>query len=271
MIRFLLTSFLCLHGFALWADQTGVLLDGDLPVADVVILGEVHDNPQHHANQAALVAKIQPTALVFEMLTPAQSGLITPKLRGDQAALEKVLNWANSGWPDFAMYYQIMEAAPKAAIFGANLPRGEVRKAVSEGAAAVFGDEAGTYGLEIPLPPEEQTARQDFQMAAHCDALPEELLSGMVEAQRLRDATIAKETIWAFILTNGPVVVITGNGHARINWGVPPSIHRAAPRLSVISLGQFEVNVDENTLVDYYLLTEAHERDDPCAVFRKSD
>ena len=38
-----------------------------LPAAaqDVVILGEVHDNPAHHAEQAAQVAAIQPRALVF--------------------------------------------------------------------------------------------------------------------------------------------------------------------------------------------------------------
>jgi uncharacterized iron-regulated protein len=36
--------------------------------ADVVVLGEVHDNPQHHANQAAVVRALQPSALVFEMI-----------------------------------------------------------------------------------------------------------------------------------------------------------------------------------------------------------
>ena len=32
--------------------------------ADVVILGEVHDNPRHHEVQATLVAQIAPDALV---------------------------------------------------------------------------------------------------------------------------------------------------------------------------------------------------------------
>ena len=40
---------------------------------DVVILGEIHDNPAHHEVQAERVADIQPRALVFEMLTPEQA------------------------------------------------------------------------------------------------------------------------------------------------------------------------------------------------------
>ena len=32
--------------------------------SDIVVLGEVHDNPAHHANQARAVAAIKPAALV---------------------------------------------------------------------------------------------------------------------------------------------------------------------------------------------------------------
>jgi len=45
----------------------------DLPDAQVVILGELHDNPHHHENQADAVAALAPTALVFEMLAEAQA------------------------------------------------------------------------------------------------------------------------------------------------------------------------------------------------------
>ena len=39
--------------------------------ADIVLLGEIHDNPEHHANQAAIVRALQPAALVFEMFPQA--------------------------------------------------------------------------------------------------------------------------------------------------------------------------------------------------------
>ena len=36
--------------------------------ADIVVLGEIHDNPEHHRVQAEIVAALAPAALVFEMI-----------------------------------------------------------------------------------------------------------------------------------------------------------------------------------------------------------
>ncbi|WP_372837353.1 ChaN family lipoprotein, partial [Puniceibacterium confluentis] len=90
--------------------------------SEVVFLGEYHDNPYHHARQAELVARIAPRALVFEMLTQDQAARITPDLLANPAALEAALAWADSGWPDFSMYYPIFVAA-HARVYGAALPR----------------------------------------------------------------------------------------------------------------------------------------------------
>jgi len=235
-----------------------------LPQADVVVLGEVHDNPVHHANQAQAVAALAPSAVVFEMLTPEQAARVTPALRADRAALEQALGWADTGWPDFAMYHPIFTASD-AAIYGAALPREQVRRAVGEGAAAVFGEEAAAYGLADPLPGDQQREREDLQRDAHCNALPETLLPGMVEAQRLRDAAFARTVAQAVAETGGPVAVITGNGHARRDWGLPAALALAAPGLSLISVGQLEETPEDGAPYDFWLVTEATERDDPCA------
>ena len=71
--------------------------------------------------------------------------------------------------------------------------------------------------------------RLNMQMDAHCGALPEEMLGGMVEAQRLRDAALAEGVLAALAESSGPVVVITGNGHARLDWGAPRMLERARP------------------------------------------
>jgi uncharacterized iron-regulated protein len=91
--------------------------------AQIVILGEVHDNPMHHANQARIVYDLQPHALVFEMFGPDKARGLTPDIRDNAIALEAALDWQDSGWPDFAMYYPIFSSAPDAAIFGGALPR----------------------------------------------------------------------------------------------------------------------------------------------------
>ncbi len=235
-----------------------------LPVADVVILGEVHDNPIHHANQAQAVAAIAPRALVFEMLTPAQVAAM-PADRADAAEMAAALGWAANGWPDFAMYFPIFSAAPKARIYGADVPRDVVRAAVKHGAAAGFGADAARYGLLQPLPPADQTAREADQRDAHCGALPEHMLAGMVQAQRLRDAALARAVVLAIAETGGPVAVITGSGHARRDTGVPALLALAAPDLAVLTIGQVEADPGPDAPYDLWIVTPATPRDDPCA------
>ncbi len=240
---------------------------GEIEPADVVILGEVHDNLEHHGNQALAVEVWEPKALVFEMLLPSQAENVTTDNRAEMKELEAALGWKGSGWPDFTHYYHIFEAAPGAAVFGGNRARSDVKQAISDGAAAVFGAGATRFGLDAALPDEEQSAREALQMAAHCNALPESLLGGMVEAQRLRDATLVDAILKAHAATGGPVAVITGNGHARRDWGVPSLLAIAASALRVVSIGQFELEAPENPPFDHHIITAEAERDDPCAAF----
>lgn len=243
----------------------------DLPGADIVILGELHDNPWHHANQARAVRALSPAAIVFEMLTPDHAAAAAKADRDDPDALASALEWESRGWPDFAMYHPIFTAAPDAAIVGGGLEAATVRDAVSAGARAIFETHfdaamARRLGLDAPLGDTAQTERESLQARVHCDALPEDLLPGMVEAQRLRDAVLAQAAI-AAAAEGGPVVVITGNGHARTDWGVPAKLARAAPELTVLSIGQLESAPEDMPPYDRWIVSEAPDRDDPCAAF----
>lgn len=234
---------------------------------DVLVLGEVHDNPVHHEIQAREVAALKPAAIVFEMLTADQAdGVVFDS--ADAAALEERLEWAKSGWPDFAMYYPIFAAAPEARIYGAGLPRSAAMEAMQEGIATLFGSDAALYGLDKPLPETEQTAREALQMAAHCDALPEEMLPGMVDIQRLRDAKLARAVARALDETGGPVAVITGNGHARRDWGVPAYLARVTPEAEVKVIGQTEEGAPLDGGFDVVLSAPAVDRPDPCDAFK---
>jgi uncharacterized iron-regulated protein len=239
--------------------------------ADVVVLGEIHDNPTHHANQAAIVAALQPAALVFEMIPQAAEDEANAlrEQGADRDTVAAALDWADSGWPDFDHYWRILEAAPQARVFGAGQPIAEVRRAMVEGAAGVFGPDAATYGLDRPLPPEELAAREALQAAAHCDTLPAEALPGLVEAQRFRDASLADAALWARTMTGGGlVVVIAGSGHADKARGMPAALAIADPELRVLSVGQFEALPADAANYDDVLLAAAPERADPCAGLR---
>ena len=261
----------CFAGLALFATPAFALeisadALGRLSTADVVILGEIHDNPEHHRNQALAVAALKPRALVFEMLTPAQASKITPD-RSDADAMARALDWQNYGWPDFSMYHPIFAAAPQARIYGGDLPPGDAQRAVSDGAAPVFGTDAARYGLTTRLAPEDQSAREEEQRDAHCNALPEDLLPGMVEAQRLRDAALARAVVQALDETGGPVAVITGSGHARVDVGVPAVLDLVVPKARVLSVGQIEAPAAAEQPYDLWIVTPPAARDDPCATF----
>ncbi|MEY4697854.1 MAG: hypothetical protein RIT14_2282 [Pseudomonadota bacterium] len=238
-----------------------------LPQVDVVVLGEVHDNPDHHAHQARAVAVVQPAALVFEMILPEQVRAL-PSDRGDGVAMARALDWAARGWPDFAMYHPIFSAAPRARIYGADVPQAALVRAMEAGAAAAFGMGAARFGLTEPLPQPEQAARERALWAAHCFALPQEAMAGMVEAQRLRDAALARAVLRAMAETGGPVAVITGTEHARRDRGVPALLVRAAPEVTVLALGQIEGPAEADPPFDLWITTDAPEgRGDPCAAF----
>ena len=240
------------------------------PVAaqDVLIVGEIHDNPDHHAVQAAQVRALQPAVIVFEMLTRTQAGLISNENRRSAAELGRVLGWADSGWPDFAMYYPIFAAAPRAQIYGGQVPREDARRAITDGPAQIYGTVSEIYGLDTPLPAAQQAAREALQMAAHCDALPQDLLPGMVGIQRLRDAVLADAVVKAMADTGGPVVVITGNGHARRDWGIPALLAGVAPDLQVRVIGQTEDDAPIDGGFDVVLSAPGVARPDPCATFK---
>lgn len=239
-----------------------------MALAQVVVLGEVHDNPHHHERQAGFVGQIKPRALVFEMLTEAQAASVSPDNRTDRATLEQALGWKDTGWPDFGMYFPIIAAAPQAVIYGAAVPREAARAAMKDGIADWFGPDATAYGLTSPLSEDAQTQREALQMEAHCNALPEEMLPVMVDLQRLRDAVLARATLRALDETGGPVVVITGNGHARKDWGAPSYVTMLRPDVLLFSVGQTEEDDASDPAFDIILSAPATPREDPCKAFR---
>lgn len=235
--------------------------------ADIVLLGEVHDNPTHHDRQALLIAGLAPSAVVWEMLTADQADLLTKETLQTPAELGDLLQWGASGWPDFSMYQPIFEAAMTAGHWGAAVPRAQARAAMTEGVAAYFGEDATVFGLSTPLSDGVQGAREAEQQAAHCGALPDNLLPAMVGIQRLRDATLARAALHAFEAAGGPVVVVTGNGHARRDRGVPVYLQQAAPDLEIFALGQSEAGQVDGVF-DMVLDGPVVARPDPCSAFK---
>ncbi|PWJ16163.1 ChaN family lipoprotein [Jannaschia seohaensis] len=223
----------------------------DLPPAEIYVLGEVHDNPAHHVAQGEMIAQIAPTAVVFEMLTDEQADRLGPDMPRDAQQLGDLLGWSEMGWPDIAIYMPVFDA------IGVPI----------YGAAGAPGD-LSAYDLDSPLTEAEQAAREALQAAVHCDALPTDLLPQFVARQRAIDAQFAARTLAALDRHGAPVVLITGNGHARRDWGVPAAIARVRPDLAVLSVVQGENGVlppGGDVVLD---APAPADRPDPCAAFR---
>ena len=232
---------------------------------DFVLLGERHDNPDHHMLQAevlrSLIAVGRRPAVGFEMLSLDDAGAVANHLAAapnDAAGLGAVVNWNKRGWPDWAMYQPIAEAAlqAKLRIVPTNLPLATATKMTREGVAALDPSMVRELGLDRPPPePVFEKMAADIR-AAHCGYAPEKIVKPMVDVQRARDAQMA-ESLMAAAGLDGAVLV-AGAGHVRNDYGIPVYLKAKAPQKRVISIAFVEVDKDETEPQSYALAYPDH-------------
>jgi uncharacterized iron-regulated protein len=264
-------------------------LIAELARARFVLLGEKHDNPEHHRIQAALlrglIAAGRRPAVAFEMFTTAESEPLQTHLKTrprDAAGIADAVRWGQSGWPEWAMYQPIAQAALDAGlpIVPANLTNERIR-AVSRGTNdALDGAFVNRHGLADPLPDDVKREMAAEIADSHCGHTSERMVQGMIAAQRARDAHMADALLHA-PSTDG-AVLIGGSGHGRNDRAVPAFIRRIEPGARVASLAILEVSdkrlspadyavdYDGRLPFDYLWFTTRVDNEDPCEKFRKS-
>jgi len=263
-------------------------LEAALPSADFVLLGETHDNPDHHVLQArllgALVAAGRRPAVAFEMLDLQQQAAVDAALARaprDPDALAEAVGWAKSGWPAFSLYRPVFAAALQAGlpIVAVNLTRKQAREVVSRGVDALTPAVRALLEREGPLPEEEARKLRVEMDESHCKELPGSMLDPMVLMQRARDATMATRLAEA---ARPAGVLVLGTGHARLDRGVPAHLALVAPGRRSVSVAFLEVDPEKRTPgayaadfhagglpFDYVVFTPAAAREDPCESLRK--
>lgn len=251
-------------------------LPAGLHEARFILLGEVHDNPQHHAWRAqwlrALLADGRPTRVVFEQLDRNRDAALrdaratTPH---DSTAIARAGGLDERAWR-WPLHQPLFDAALAggADMVGGNLARDNVRAVVRQGLPAVPADL--TPLLEAPgwTAALQRATEADIERG-HCGALPASQFAPMALAQRTRDAAMAQAMLAAPASTR--VVLIAGNGHVREDRGVPHHLRAAGvPAAQIRSVGFVEVG-DAPEPGTYGLVVTAPraERPDPCAAFGK--
>jgi len=237
--------------------------------ADVVLLGETHDNLEHHRLQRELLAEILATdrrpALVMEQFDREFQAPLDAAGSSQQRNPETVLDaghfnrrsWQLDGYrPLIALALDF-----DLPIVAANLSRNEAREIVRDPAQAA-------------LPPVDKRVEQalagDIERS-HCGAkTPPAILAGMVAAQRARDLAMAQALMR---YERRGAVLIAGVGHARADRGVPLYLEKRPLVIAFIELDEDKKSPDDyldgefatRASFDYLWFTSRADRTDPCA------
>jgi uncharacterized iron-regulated protein len=261
----------------------GLVSEADLleaaAAADFVLIGESHDNRDHHRLQAQIVSALQRDArrrraVAFEMISVDRQLDVVEYLNahpGDAAGLGAAVGWAASGWPDWAAYEPIARAALAngAQIVAADLAQEQRRAVFDQGAQALRTSFVRRTGLDRDFSATLTSALRDELRLAHCDQAPPQVLSGMYRVQRARDAMLADRLAATAGRAGG--ILIAGNGHVRNDRGVPWYLARLRPDARTLSIGLVEVEDDlrrppADLPYDYVWFTpRVDDADDPCA------
>ena len=237
-----------------------------LAPAPRLLIGEQHDNPDHHALQLwllqTLASERRPGALLLEMLNPEQQGRVDAMRpvaqRGEWPAdLPAALAW-QKGW-DWTMYGALVRhaLAQPEPLLAANLDRGEI---------------SSIYRTPPPLAGEASTAKA-VQVAlraqireAHCDLLPEEQLPAMLAVQQQRDRRMAERLLAA----PAPAVLLAGGYHVRRDLGVPLHLRDLGAGEGALVLQLAEVGRPVTAAqADYVWFTPGQPGQDHCAALRR--
>ena len=281
-----------------WSRAEGDFVSGDavgtaVRDARYVLLGEIHDNPDHHALQAYLLGQAASNgrrpAVVLEMIPRDRQDRIEAHLAvtpADAAGFGAAVGWSELGWPDYAIYRPILETALEAglSVVAGDAPRADRRALAREGLESLGTETVATLSLDAPLGVAEDARLLDTLFDGHCGLMPRAALAPLVTVQRLRDATLADAMIAADGAGADGAVLIAGAGHVRADFGVPRYLAWRDATATVVTVGFVEVRADatqpqdyaavgdgDAALYDYVWFTPGRgaERGDPCAELEK--
>ena len=210
-----------------------------------LILGEKHDNPDHHELQLAILNHLLDLNLVslvaFEMMdSDSQERLDTlhSAKNQDSEALKEYLQWDEEGW-EWLFYGPLIYSAYSSgvSIKASNLSNSRMME---------------IYGLS-ELPPEldifDDITRRRLASdidESHCGLLPESQFPSMIRVQQGRDYSMASSL--SSRKDELMKILIAGNYHARKDLGVPKYLMANDLRLaadSIVSVSFMEVNLNE--------------------------
>jgi uncharacterized iron-regulated protein len=264
-----------------------------------VLLGEVHDNPEHHRVRGDILwprlKSLAGTpgggaAAVYEHIRADQRPALATFYQQARRSrrlwqapdLLRLLDWSSTGWPDAAQFYPLFDAALRAKmpILPGNATRGQARAVARSGIPALPPHERAAAEAADTMPQPLVGALLSELQESHCGAVPAAAFTGMGLAQRYIDAVLA-QSLKDAAGEAGSAFLLAGNGHVRTDRGVPWHLRRLAPGRAVLAVMLLEVEDGKDDpksyvprdpagapAADYILFTPRQPRPDPCERFR---
>ncbi|PIW28147.1 MAG: hypothetical protein COW30_08435 [Rhodospirillales bacterium CG15_BIG_FIL_POST_REV_8_21_14_020_66_15] len=229
--------------------------------ADFVLLGEQHDNVDHHRIQSwvlkSLMERGKRPAVVFEMLSDDQQVALSRFLNGNPrsaAGLGIAVGWSQTAWPNWAIYQPIADAALMYGmpILPGGFPRSTISRMVRMGRSVIGESEIRALGLDVPVDAASRATIQQAIAVGHLGVMPANVIGKIVDMQIAKDAKMARATVNARRLTQtDSAVLIAGTGHVRSDVGVPKHLRRSGASTNVISIGLMEVKEELHRADEY--------------------
>lgn len=227
-----------------------------------VLVGEQHDNPDHHALQRWLLQALNQQrpqgSLLLEMLEPVQQVKVD-LVRQQQPLptdLARAIDW-QQGW-DWKFYAPIVREAFSRGypLLAANLDRGEM--------SAIYRNPPALGGARSTAPAVREALKDEVR-SGHCGMLPESQLPSMLAVQQQRDRRMAERLLAA----PTPSLLLAGSYHVRKDVGAP--LHLADLGADkgnlVLLLAQVGDEVSPQ-MADFVWYTAALPKKDYCADLR---
>ena len=228
--------------------------------ADVILLGEQHDAPDHqriHRDVIALLATRNLLAAVaIEMADQGGSTAgLTANASEDQ--IRTALKWNPQTWP-WATYAPAIMTAVRAGVpvLGANLSR------------PTMGEAMRNARFDTLLSGPAFKAQQQLIRSGHCDLLPESQIQPMTRVQVARDVAMAN-TLASAAVPGKTVLLLAGSGHADRALGVPQHLPQSLEAKSVLLLADSAQSATEKVAdFDVVWATLPASTKDYCAEFK---
>jgi uncharacterized iron-regulated protein len=208
-----------------------------LQTRDLIFIGEVHSDPDHHLIEVqilqALMDRYGSRVVAMEAFQKTQQAVIDRYMTGASTEAEFLedVKWKEQWGFDYHFYRPLMLLVRETGggILGINAPNDIVRKVARHGLDSLGPTERNQLASNIDLDNERHRAyiNEIYNIPAHGGLKNFEYF---YEAQCVWEDTMAENMAEYLRENGGKMVVISGNGHIINKFGIPD---RAVKRFSV--------------------------------------